>query len=377
MTDIICAGNAVKEIMSAAQSLAALEAGVRGAGEKESGNFLISDGGDGFLEACGQNQSFQRHETNCTGPLGDAITAPFLFDPKTKTAYIETALCCGLKLVEESRRNLMISGTAGVAEMVASAREIGAVKIIVGLGGSATCDGGAGFLWRLAELSGQCQQGGLDPRVAMDMPELPSPDIAALRLWLGAADLVVCVDVDNPLNGPNGAACVFAPQKGADAEQTEQLEGWMGDWCERIERNAGVELCELPGSGAAGGLGFAMAAVGGRLVPGARTVFEVAGLSNAVTAGMTLVTTEGMFDATSLNGKATWEAALLARERGAHATIFCGIADEAATAEAAKRGISIVEFGRNLSEEQRVKESPEKLAQAVTNFFQSRPGAGV
>lgn len=376
MADIICAGNAIKEILSAAETVAALKAGADAAGRHTSKGFLISDGGDGFLEACGQNVSLERMESPCTAPLGDVVTAPFLFDPGNKTAYIETALCCGMKIVEENRRNVMISGTAGVADLVAAAREAGATKIYVGLGGSATCDGGVGFLWRLAELSGQCQYGGPDPRVAMDMPELPSPDIDALRRWLGPLEIIACADVTNPLRGPKGAARVFGPQKGADPEQTEQLEGWMGDWCERIERNAGVALCGLPGSGAAGGLGFAITAAGGQLVPGARTVFELTGLTSNVIAGKTLVTAEGKFDATSFGGKATWEAALLARENGAQAVIFCGIADPAAMAEAAGQGVAVLEYGRDIPENKWTSESSAMLTMAVTRYFQERSGAG-
>ncbi len=369
MKHVLCAGNAVKEVMSATNSLAALEAGARASNKPLSNGFLISDGGDGFLEACGQGHNYVINEAACTGPLGDAISAPYLIDSENETAYIEIALCSGLKLVEKSRRNVMISGTAGVADLVYATRMAGVKKLYIGLGGSATCDGGAGFLWRLAELSGQCRRGYPEPRIAMDLPELPSPDIQALCGWLAPMEIIGCVDVDNPLRGPNGAAKVFAPQKGADPDQAELLEGWMGDWCIRIERSAGMKLCAMPGAGAAGGLGFAVAAVGATLVCGARMVFDLTNLSDAISDGTTLLTVEGRFDATSMGGKATWEAALLARERGGHAAIFCGVADRNALAEAVDRQIAVVEFGRDITENQRVTHMPAMLTAAVTEYL--------
>ncbi len=377
MAEIFCAGHALKEVLSAEDCLVALQRGVRAAGDNTAGLFIISDGGDGFLEACQRFAKGELREVEAIAPLGEPIITPYLYDEQNRTAYIETALCSGLRIVDPARRNIMLSGTAGVGDMVAAARKAGARKIFAGLGGSATCDGGIGFLWRLADHAGQCQPGVCEPRVAMDMPELPAPEIAQIREWLEGVELVALVDVGNPLRGQSGAAKVFAPQKGATPEETEQLDAWMGEWCDRVQRNAGVSACDLPGSGAAGGLGFAFGVLGGEIRNGAHAVCEMSGLADALRPSTTMLTAEGKFDMTSLGGKAPWTAALKALERGSKAVIFCGVADPSAAKAAHERGVAVVEFGRDLPAEDRAKLSAELLTDAVEKHLAGRSEVGV
>lgn len=375
MSEILCVGHALKEVLSAGECLAALENGVRQSGDKVDGSFLLSDGGDGFLDACGRLREMEIREVDCTAPLGDAITAPFLYDEEAQTAYIEMAQCSGLKLVEPVRRNVMISGTAGLGDLIAAARNAGARKIYIGLGGSATCDGGLGMLWKLVDHAGLCQPGACEVRVALDLPDSPSPDIDALKEWFSGVELIAMADVDNPLMGPNGAAKVFGPQKGSDPEQIEQLDGWMGDWCDRVQRNAGTNLCGAPATGAAGGVGFALAVLGAELVPGAVAMCEMTGLALRLNSSSVMLTAEGRFDDTSFGGKAPWVASRMALERNAQPVIFCGTSDDNAARSAKEAGVTVVEFGADIPPDERVNRSAEALADCVAGYLKG--GAAV
>lgn len=376
--NIICVANPIKEIMSAQECLHAMVAGEGKALRGVAGNtpsdvkvcgFLMSDGGDGFLDAIGQNGALERRTVPTTGPLGDIVSANYLRDAGPGIAYIESANVCGLRLIEPGRRNIMMSGTAGLADVVVAAKEDGARQIYIGLGGSATCDGGVGFLWRLACLTGQFTPDACEGRTALDMAESAVPDTAAIREWLGETRLIVCADVDAPLLGTAGAAQGFAAQKGATPEQVEQLEAWMANWAARVEINAGASLQSLAGAGAAGGLGFVFAAIGAELLPGAMTVMELTGLAGAVTQADLVMVTEGKFDATSLQGKAPWAVAELARRADAAPVIFCGVSDNEARTRAESAGVKVIEFAAGVTEDRRTAEMPGLLTAAVEAYI--------
>jgi glycerate kinase len=372
MKNIICAANPLKEVLSASECLEALKSGAAvTAKAEEIAGFLVSDGGDGFLDAISQSRKMERIDVPCTAPLGDLITAPVVIDRETSTAFIESASCCGISLVDPERRSVLMSGTAGLADLLAAAKHAGVSTVYIGLGGTATCDGGVGFIWRLACLAGQFLQDACEPRVAIDLAESAAPDLEQIRNWLGDVQVIACVDVDNPLMGPDGAAQVYAPQKGATPEQVEQLEGWMGGWCQRIERNLGHGLCSSPGAGAAGGLGFALLAIGAQLAPGGWTVADITGIAAAIKPGMLVLTNEGRFDSTSFRGKAPWAIAQLARDAGASPAIFCAVADSGARARAEAEGVRIVEFARDLHEGERREKSAERLREAVAAYLQA------
>lgn len=383
MLNILCVANPIKEVLSGQECLQALVSGVKNVhgqdAERKPGllTFLMSDGGDGFLDAVGREQGFERVEIETTGPLSAVISVPILWDAANEVAYIESALCCGLNGVEPERRDIMMSGTAGLADLLMGARELGVKEIVIGLGGSATCDGGLGLLWRLACLTGQFHYNACAARGAIDLAESPSPDMKALQKWWGDVRIRVCVDVDNPLLGDNGAARVFAPQKGADAEQAEQLEAWMELWCDRVERNVGEVVRDEAGAGAAGGLGFALRAMGAELVPGAETIAELIGLKEAVGQNTLLLTTEGKFDATSLGGKAPWVAAQLALQAQGSAAIFCGVADEETAGRARENRVRVIEYGRDMDVSALSAETPGRLSGAVHDYLSNLKGVGL
>jgi len=367
---IVCVGHAIKEVLTAQESLEALQAGVDNANFVVSGSFLMSDGGDGFLDAymhC--HHSAELEQILTLDALGADSEASYVWDPETETAVIEVAKCIGLAKIDTSRRNIMISGSAGIADILAVVRRKGAKKVLIGLGGTATCDGGVGFLWRLAEASGQCRNGCPEVRTAMDMADIPSPDIEALRIWADPMEIIACADVDNPLLGEIGAAYSFAAQKGASEIEIEQLDAFMEDWSDRVERNAGEHWRNLSGSGAAGGLGFALASIGARIVPGAAACMEFNGLAESIESGQKVITTEGRFDRTSFHGKAPWTVASTALAKGADAAIFCGIAEESASARATNDGVAIVEFGRDLHGDDRKSQSVACITNAIKRYL--------
>lgn len=363
---IVCAANPIKETLTASQCLEAIRQSVPA--QIDFTGFLISDGGDGFLESISHAISTETISVQCTAPLGDLITASFLYDNQTHTAYIESAACLGLRLVEPARRNIMISGSAGLADMVEGALRRGAKTIIIGLGGSATCDGGIGFLWQMACHAGNFH--GCDLRTAIDLAQCAPPDLMALQQHLGSCKLIACADVNTPLLGPTGSAQAFAPQKGASPEQVSQLEAWMTCWSLRIERALGTTLNDLEGAGAAGGIGLAIAALGGKIVPGAETIANLINIPSVLTPGTLLITDEGRFDETSFHGKAPWIMATMARTAGAEALIICALAQPSAVEEARKHGVQILQYGNKPGGIPRA-DTAQFIQQVLKDYFNS------
>lgn len=221
----------------------------------------LADGGPGFLEVLHANLGGQFHPVQVQDPLGRPVDAQWL--EHNGTAYIEAAQANGLELLAPEERDPVRASSFGVGELIAAAAM---PQIVVGLGGSATNDGGRGAFEALA---GQPVDG-----------------------------LLLATDVDSPLLGPHGATYGFAPQKGARLEQLPALEQRMQDWAQRDP-----ELAQAPGAGAAGGLGFGLMLLGGRRVSGIELVAESVGLTDACAEADLVITGEGKFDWQSLNGK--------------------------------------------------------------------------
>ena len=221
----------------------------------------LADGGPGFLEVLHANLGGQFHPVQVQDPLGRPVDAQWL--EHNGTAYIEAAQANGLALLAPEERDPLRTSSFGVGELIAAAAM---PQIVVGLGGSATNDGGRGAFEALA---GQPVDG-----------------------------LLLATDVDSPLLGPHGATYGFAPQKGARLEQLPALEQRMQDWAQRDP-----ELAQAPGAGAAGGLGFGLMLLGGRRVSGIELVAESVGLTDACAEADLVITGEGKFDWQSLHGK--------------------------------------------------------------------------
>ncbi len=371
---MICLGHALKESLDVRGSRDAMVAGVGDAGCEVAAALCFSDGGDGVLDAIGDAVPGRRCAVECSDPLGNPVRADLLFDPESRTAMIEMALAAGLALVPPGKRDILKSGTAGVGDLVAEAVELGARRIVVGIGGSATCDGGAGMLCRLSERL--LQEPGFGFVRAMDLAKPPALPLPQLRARLSDIEMVACTDVDNPLCGPRGTAACFGPQKGATPVQVDELDRLMGKWADHLEWGSGSGCRDTPGAGAAGGLGFALALIGAEVRSGAGVLFELLRLEERLQRAWGIVTAEGRFDATSLHGKAPWSAARVARKAGREALIVCGAADSKSVAQAESEGVRVVPFAESLPRERRVAESPRALREAVARGLTGMFAAG-
>jgi glycerate kinase len=268
----------------------------------------MSDGGPGFAGAIGTALSGESVRRRVTGPLGDPVDAEFtLVD---ETAYIESAQACGLHLIPAGRRDPGATTSAGLGELVRAAVDSGCRRIVIGVGGTGTCDGGAGMLGRLGGRAVTADGHTVDlDRGADGLRGVAAVDLTVARAALAGVGLVVATDVDSPLLGPRGAARGFAPQKGADPARVEVLEALMTAWAAAVgtvqsaDRALPVDPALMLGSGAGGGIGFATLALGGYRTPGVTTVLGATGADDRVAAADLVVTGEGALDWQSLQGK--------------------------------------------------------------------------
>ncbi|HEY1484697.1 MAG TPA: glycerate kinase [Micromonosporaceae bacterium] len=296
----------------------------------------LSDGGPGFLDVLAASVAGRRRPVRTTDPLGRPVTGEIL--TISSRAYVESAQACGLHLLARDERNPLITTSYGLGTLVSAAADAGATEIIIGLGGSATNDAGAGLLTGL----------GLVP-VGADGAPLPDGGaaLAGCDHLAGAVDrgdirLTGATDVDSPLIGRDGATAVYGPQKGASGPDIEVLEAALTHFVAVLERDLDVPgLATRPGSGAAGGLGAAIIALGGTLVSGIGLVREATGLDAALDAADLVITGEGSLDRQSLRGKVVAGVANAARDRGVPCVALVG-ANSAGRTESLAAGLTEV-----------------------------------
>ncbi len=294
----------------------------------------LADGGDGLLDALTAAVHGRVDDVPIHGPLGEAARGRVLI--RAGEAVVESADACGLHLVAVSRRDPLRTDTGGVGELIRSAAAA-AGTVRVGLGGSATVDGGAGMArvlgYRLLDVAGRPLPpggGALERLARIEAPASggtggPGGPGGAPAARARPTRIVALVDVDNPLLGPNGAARVYGPQKGADAAAVEILERGLARLAERWRVDLGVEPANEPGAGAAGGLGGGMAAfLGAELMSGAEWVLRAVGFDEALARARRVVTGEGAFDAQSAMGKVVGTVLERARRAGVPALLVAG-----------------------------------------------------
>lgn len=278
----------------------------------------LADGGPGFVAVLHAALGGVVHTTQVSGPAGEPATARWL--EHERTGYVESAQACGLHLVPPGLRDAGTATSRGVGELLAEVRDRGLSTAVVGLGGSACSDGGAGALAALGA-------------VAVDAHGAALPDGGAAlarcarldgRADLGGLRLIAAADVTNPLLGRHGAAEVFGPQKGAGPEQVRDLETALTRWADVLEGPDGPRVRELPAAGAAGGLGAALLWLGADRVSGVRLVAEHTGLDEALDTVQLVITGEGSFDWQSLRGKLVTELAEGAARRGVPCVVLAG-----------------------------------------------------
>lgn len=264
----------------------------------------IADGGEGTAEALIRNLNGEFVNAQVCDPLGRRITARYGIVEKGRTAVIEMAAASGLTLLSAKEQNPLSTHTFGTGQLIADALGKGCQNFFIGIGGSATNDGGTGMLralgFRFLDQSGNELSGGGEI-----LERIVRIDSSAVMLSLKDARFTVACDVDNPFFGPNGAAYVFAPQKGADRNAVEKLDKGLRTFARVIRDYNGFDLTRLPGSGAAGGMGGGMAALlGARLERGIDMVLRAIRFDETIQGCDWVITGEGQIDSQTLMGKA-------------------------------------------------------------------------
>lgn len=273
----------------------------------------LSDGGPGFLDVLGDALSGRTVAVTVSGPLGAPAPAAVLVTEEDgrRTGWVESAQAIGLHLLDASERDPGRTTTRGLGELVAAALDEGVDRLVVGLGGSGTNDGGAGMLAALGAGPDDVLTGGGQGLVVAREADLAG--MTDVRARLAGVELVAATDVDAPLLGLQGASAVYAEQKGADPEQAQLLEASLGHFADLVRRvlppgpdlltGRPLRLDRAPGAGAAGGVGYALLALGAHRVSGVDAVIEAVGLDALVAAADLVVTGEGRLDWQSLQGK--------------------------------------------------------------------------
>ena len=310
------AGNAVKDGILSASS------------EHEVTVLPLADGGEGTLEALVEGVNGIYRSIDVTGPDGKKVTARYGI-VHGDTAIIEMAQASGLTLVKEN--DILTATTYGTGELIRAALDEGIRKFIIGIGGSATNDGGTGMLEALGVRFIDGDQGADDvpgsPKTvgALALKTLTSIDISNLDSRIKESSFKVACDVRNPLLGANGCSFIYGPQKGASEEQIKDMDIWMRSYAELTKKVLPEADPDFPGSGAAGGMGFALKYyLDAELVSGSKLVLEVTHLEDYIQNSDILITGEGRIDSQSLNGKGPVEAARLAKKYGKETIAIAG-----------------------------------------------------
>lgn len=324
---MLCAPDSFKESLTAAEAAAAMARGVRRARPEAQVDLCpIADGGEGTVAAMLAATGGRARVARVTGPLGAATEATWGMLPDG-VAVIEMAAASGLMLVPVAQRDPTRTTTFGTGELIAAAAEHGATRIVLGIGGSATTDGGCGMAQalgvRFVDHAGRVIT---TPLCGGDLERIASIDVSHRR---GLPPITVACDVTNPLTGRDGAAYVYGPQKGATPEQVEQLDRGLRHLAEVIRGQLGHDIEPIPGSGAAGGLGGGLIAfAGATLARGIDTVLEATGFDRRVQGCALCLTGEGRLDGQSLSGKACLGVARAAARHDVPTIALVGSADD-------------------------------------------------
>lgn len=314
---IVIAPDSFKESMTALQAANAIEQGFREIfPDADIVKIPMADGGEGTVQALVDATDGEIVSVQVTGPLGEPVEAFFGLMGGGETAVIEMAAASGIQLVPKEKRNPLITTTRGTGELILAALDRGVKHIIVGIGGSATNDGGAGMAQalgaRLLDADGQDIGFG-----GGELHRLASIDLGGLDARLKGVKIEAACDVNNPLTGPRGASAVFGPQKGATPDMVEALDRNLSHYAAIIERATGLRIMDIPGAGAAGGLGGGLLAfLSAKLRRGIEIVLDAVQFEERVQGAALVVTGEGKIDSQTVHGKTPMGVAQAAKKFG-------------------------------------------------------------
>ncbi|WP_180159228.1 glycerate kinase [Acinetobacter sp. YH12047] len=330
MKTFVLAPDSFKESMTAEQACQAMQRGILQVfPDANCITVPMADGGEGTVDALISSLKGERVTCRVTGPLASqSIETYFGLVDAGQTVVIEMAKANGIHLLEVARRNPMLTSTYGTGEMIKQALDLGVKKIIIGLGGSITNDGGAGMAQalgaRFLNTAGESIQvcgGNLD--------QIDQIDFSQLDARLNNTEILIASDVNNPLCGSNGASAIFGPQKGATSEMVQQLDRNLSHFADLVEAGLGISKRNIPGAGAAGGLGFGlMAFAGAKLQSGVALIMEQNKLAQKIANVDYVFTGEGKIDHQTALGKTPFGVAQVAQQLNKPVIAFAGLVGE-------------------------------------------------
>ena len=325
---IVVAPNAFKGSLTAEEAALVMEAGIKKVlPDAEVVRVPVADGGDGLVNVAVESLGGELRTLEVTGPLFEPILANCCYVQSRDLLTVEMALASGLALVPEPLRDPVRTTSLGTGELIRAGLDLGVRRINVGIGGSATNDGGMGMAMalgvRFLDNGGKVLTG-----IGKSLAAVAEIDMAGLDSRIGRTRIEAVCDVENSLCGPDGAAHVYGPQKGADHRQVLELERGMQNFAAVIHRDLGLDVNNLPGAGAAGGLGAGLYAfLGARLCRGIDLIFELVGLREKMVGADLVFTGEGQIDFQTVFGKAPGGVGALSRELGIPCLAIAGSID--------------------------------------------------
>lgn len=328
---IVVAPDSFKESLSAMEVAQAIEKGFRAVfPDAQIEKIPMADGGEGTVQSLVDATGGKIITKEVTGPLGEKVTAFFGVLGDGKTAVIEMAAASGLHLVPVEKRNPLLTTTRGTGELILAALDEGVDHLIIGIGGSATNDGGSGMAQALGARLLDKDRNEIAPGGG-SLDKLANIDISELDARLQNVKIEVACDVDNPLIGQDGASHVFGPQKGATPEMVEQLDQNLAHYATILARDLGKDVAHIPGAGAAGGLGAGLLAfLDAELKSGIDIVIAATDLEEKIKDADLVITGEGKIDSQTIHGKTPIGVAKAAKKFNIPVIAICGsIADDA------------------------------------------------
>ncbi|HEY2473597.1 MAG TPA: glycerate kinase [Candidatus Cybelea sp.] len=340
MRQIVIAPDKFKGSLSAVEAARAIQRGVLRAKPEASCVLCpMADGGEGTVEVF-LERGAERRVARVHGPRGELVDAVYARDGAT--AILEMSSASGLGLLQRAEYDPTQTSTFGTGELLRDALAGGAQRIVMGIGGSATNDGGIGMLRSLGVRFLDASGAAIDGEI-LDFAAMESIALEHFDPRIASTQIEVAVDVDNPLCGPDGATHTYAAQKGATPEQIEQLEVVLKHFATVAARTLGRDESMVPGTGAAGGLGFALVAfLGATLSPGVRLIAQETGLDELLAGASLCLTGEGKIDLQTLHGKTVYGVAEIARSHKVPTIAFGGTVERDAKEHLEQKGIEVI-----------------------------------
>lgn len=373
---IILAFDSFKGSVTSEEAACAAAEGIRSLyPDAEIREFIMADGGEGSLEAISSGLKCTSIEARARNPIGEVITCPYLVT-EDGTAIIELARASGLTLIPEDRRNPMFTSTSGTGDLIADAISRGCRNFVLFIGGSATNDAGTGILSTLGYRFLDRDGNELTPsgKILADICEI---DVSGACGALSECSFTIASDVTNPMCGENGAAYVFAPQKGASAEEVKMLDTGLRHFCNIIRKQTGKDISGLPGAGASGGAGGGLAAfLEAKSESGAETVIRITGIEKEISTSDIVITGEGCTDWQSCFGKAVGKICRRASQHGIPSVVLSGKIDLDRTAREQLGATAVFsiqsgpsDIGHAMTKENAIENIRRSAGEAASLFF--------